>query len=197
MANWGLKNLHSGPLFSIIFDNSRKNNGQAPFVTFCFEALQWLWSRPCARPAHVAESGPRARLHVLQNSGSQVLMWSVKILSARDRHWQNPRKKLWRAQQYKSARIGALTGSVIRRMAKGLQKVSSSWGNRTQVAILIVDRLNHWAIGLHQQIEKNRIFLVHDSMYLLHAGLSFSDCSGWISRPYTIYQNSWMLTFDW
>ena len=34
-GGWGLKNPHRdcGPLFSSIFDNSRENNGQAPFVT--------------------------------------------------------------------------------------------------------------------------------------------------------------------
>ena len=31
----------------------------------------------------------------------------------------------------------------------------------------------------------------------LSAGLSFSDCSCWISRPGTKYQNSWTQTFDW
>ena len=41
---------------------------------------------PCARPAHVAESGPRAGLQVLQNSGSRMFMLRVKTLSVRDRH---------------------------------------------------------------------------------------------------------------
>ena len=41
---------------------------------------------PCARPAHVAESWPRAGLQVLQNSGSQMFMLRVKTLSVRDRH---------------------------------------------------------------------------------------------------------------
>ena len=33
-GGWGLKNPQRGPLFSSIFDNSRKNDDQAPFVTF-------------------------------------------------------------------------------------------------------------------------------------------------------------------
>ena len=37
----------------------------------------------------MAESWPQARLHVLQNSGSRMLMLRVKILSARDRRWRN------------------------------------------------------------------------------------------------------------
>ena len=36
-------------------------------------------------PAHVAESGPLARLQVLQNSGSQMFIFRVENLSARDR----------------------------------------------------------------------------------------------------------------
>ena len=31
----------------------------------------------------------------------------------------------------------------------------------------------------------------------LHTALSFSDCSSWISRPDTKYQNSWTQTLDW
>ena len=48
---------------------------------------------PCARPADVAESWPRARLQVLPNSGSQMFMLRVKTLSVRDRHWRNPRRR--------------------------------------------------------------------------------------------------------
>ena len=105
-----------------------------------------------------------ARLQVLQNSGSRIFMLRVKNLSARDRHWRNPRKtKSQRAQQYKSARVSVLMGSVPRKMAKGLQGVSSPgspWGNRTQVARLTASRLNHWAICSYQLAKKNGSWLV-------------------------------------
>ena len=81
---------------------------------------------PCARPAHVAESWPRARLLA---SGSRMFMLRVKTLSARawDRYWQNPlasKKIIEREQQYKSAHVSALTCSVPRKMAEGRQRVS-------------------------------------------------------------------------
>ena len=43
----------------------------------------------------------RARVQVLQNSGSRMVVLRFTTLSARDRHWRNPRKKKLRAQQYK------------------------------------------------------------------------------------------------
>ena len=61
-----------GHCFSIIFDNSWKNNGQRPpnfsqaFVTFCSEAIQPLLSRQCVRPVHVAKSEPLAQLKLLR-----------------------------------------------------------------------------------------------------------------------------------
>ena len=56
-------------------------------------ARQSLQSRPCARPAHVAEFEPGARLQVLKNSRSWMCMLRVKTLLAWDRHWRNPRRK--------------------------------------------------------------------------------------------------------
>ena len=58
-----------------------------------------------------------AIVHIVQTSGSQMVMLRFITLSARDHHWPNPReKKLWREQQYKSARVSALTGSVPSKM---------------------------------------------------------------------------------
>ena len=42
---------------------------------------------------HLVESGPLTQLQVLQNSRSRMFMLRVKALSARGRHWRNPRKK--------------------------------------------------------------------------------------------------------
>ena len=64
-------------LFSTIQGKTVARN----FCNFSSEALQPPKSRPCARPAHVAESGPLAGLQVLKNSGSQMFMLRVKILS--------------------------------------------------------------------------------------------------------------------
>ena len=118
------------------------------FSDFCSKALQYIIEYNHAHtpgpawPAHAAESGPRARLQVLQNSGSRMFMFRVKTLSARDRHWRNPRKKNYRERSnIKSACVSALTGSVPRKTATGLQRVSAPCGNRTQVARLSATHL--------------------------------------------------------
>ena len=79
---WELKYPQSSPLFSSSFDNSRKNNGQAYFVTFA-PRLYNSYNHAHAQGPHMWPSpGPLARLQVLQNSGSQILMLWVKALSA-------------------------------------------------------------------------------------------------------------------
>ena len=71
----------------------------------------------------------RARVQVLQNSGSRMVVLRFTTLSARDRHWRNPRKKNYRERSnIKSARVSALTGSVPRKMAEARQIVQQSSG---------------------------------------------------------------------
>ena len=65
----------------------------------------------------MAESWPRARLQVLQNSGSQMLMLRVKPLSAEMDTGEKQEKNIERVQQYESARVSALTRSVPRKTA--------------------------------------------------------------------------------
>ena len=72
-----------------IFNNSRKNNGQAnseiaPILHNSYNIC------PFARPVHIVECRRRARLQV-PKSGSLIFMLKVKNLSARDLHWQNSR----------------------------------------------------------------------------------------------------------
>ena len=100
---WGLKTLQRGLRFSSIFWSStiQGKTEEEHFCDFCSEALQSLQSRPWARPAHVANSWPRARLQVLKNSGSWMFMFKVKTLSAQNCHWWNPRKKRAAEEQYK------------------------------------------------------------------------------------------------
>ena len=61
---------HSLKVISRIQEKTLARN----FCSFSSEALrlQLLYSRPCARPAHMAESWPRAGLQVLQNRKSDV-----------------------------------------------------------------------------------------------------------------------------
>ena len=52
----------------------------------------------------------RARVQVLQNSGSRTLVLRFTTLSARGNHLRNPRKKNWERSKIKSARVSALDG---------------------------------------------------------------------------------------
>ena len=120
-AIWGLRveNPNCWPLFSSFFDNSWAKH----FWDISLEALQSLQSRPCARPAHVAESGPLARLQVLQNSGSQMFILRVKTFPERDCHWRNQRKKNYREHSnIKSTCVSALIGSVLAKWPRGCRE---------------------------------------------------------------------------
>ena len=44
------------------------------------------------KPAHVGESGPRARIHELQNSGSQMFKLKFKTLKAQIATGEFPKK---------------------------------------------------------------------------------------------------------
>ena len=117
----------SGPLFFKYFWQFRGKQWPRPLFAAFRSLLLWGYTiaiiTPMPRPAHVVQSGPRARLHVLQNSGRQMFMLRNKTLSAQDHHWRNPgRKKLKRVQQDKSTHLSALTGSMQRKMADGLQR---------------------------------------------------------------------------
>ena len=52
--------------------------------------------------------------------------------------------------------------------------------------------------GLNQSAEENSSDFSNLATWNLFwcAALLFSDCSGWISRPDTLYQNSWTQTID-
>ena len=85
----------------------------------------------------------------------------------------------------------------------GLEAAMSSntlcW-NQTWNAWLTATHLNHSAMDSCQSTEKNDISLVvfrNLRLLFLLAGLLFSNCSGWISRPGTRCPNSWTQTFDW
>ena len=151
----------------------------------------------------MAKSGPRARLQVLQNSlrGSRMFMLQVKTLSARVRHSESREcsniknyrecSNIWRA------RVSAMTGSVPCKMAKGQQRFSAPYWNRSPVARLKATLLNHWAVGLYRSAKVR----VYDSSYLATLN-RFLACRivvlGLLSlniRPDTIYQNSWTHTF--
>ena len=88
----------------------------------CGQVLAWAW------------------VQVLQSSGSLMIMLRFTTLSAWDRHWLSSRKKkLQRAHcdsNIKSACVSALMGSVPRKMAEVLQRVSALIRNRNHVAWL-------------------------------------------------------------
>ena len=80
------------PLFYSISNNQSKDDGQAFVRQNALRLYNCYNHCPCARPAHVAESWPLARIHVVQNNGSQMFMLRFKTLSMRNRHWQISRK---------------------------------------------------------------------------------------------------------
>ena len=153
------------------------------FSDFCSKALQYIIEYNHAHtpgpawPAHAAESGPRARLQVLQNSGSRMFMFRVKTLSARDRHWRNPKKK--KAQQYKK-RVCQCTDGLSATQnghgaAEGFSTVRESNPSRPTLcnSSLI---LSHWFMSF---CRKNRYMTRHitwsvsqPATAFLRAGLS-------------------------
>ena len=81
----------------------------------------------------------RARFQVLQNSASRMVVLRFTTLSARVSTARSPltksKKKNYReGSNIKSARVGALTGSVTCKMAKAWQRVSAPIRDRTHVA---------------------------------------------------------------
>ena len=95
-----------------------------------------------------------AWVQVLKNSASQMAMLRFTTLSARDCHWQNPRKKNYReCSNIKSTRVSALTGSLRLKMAEARQSISTVNRNWTHVACFSATSLNHWAIDSYQNLE--------------------------------------------
>ena len=141
------KHLLLGLRFFCIFEESGKN--EATDLAVC----QLRGSTIAIISAHVpgqhmwasADPGPTTKLtQVLQNSASWMVVLRFTTLSARDRHWRNPRKKNYRERSnIKSARVSALTGSVPRKMAEALQKDSELIKNWTHFARLSATDLNH------------------------------------------------------
>ena len=108
------------------------------------------------------------------------------------------RKNYREHSNIKSARVSALKGSVLRKMAEALQRISALIRSRTHVARHSATSLN-LAIGLYQLLGKNSTRLVvfrHLQLIFLHTELSYSDFSTNRSRPDTKYENSWTQTFD-
>ena len=67
-----------------------------------------------------------AQVQVLQNSGSRMVVLRFTTLSARDGHWQNPRKKNYReSSNIKSAVVSALMGFVPCKIAMARQSISA------------------------------------------------------------------------
>ena len=119
---------------------------------------------------------PATWLQMLQNSGSRMLMFRLKpcnreMATDEIQEW----KKLLRAQQCKSARVNALTGSVPRKKAEGRQRVWALYRNQTHVSRLTVTRLKHQAMSFYVWLVLSR-----NVEPIFRAGLSFSDFSSWI-----------------
>ena len=102
----------------------------------------------------------RARVQVCQNSGSQMIVLRFTTLSARNRHWRNPRKKNYRERSNIKSAVSALTGSLPCNMAEERQRASALIRNRTHITWLCATKFNHYAMSSNQLNEKNGIWLV-------------------------------------
>ena len=161
---------------------------------------------PCPRPAARTVLA-LARVPVLQASESWMVVLRFTTLSARDRLrsalTKSKKKKIVESTAILKVRVSALTGSVPHKMAysEARQNVSAlirsmmirSW---TQVAWLTATHLNNWTIGSYELKKKGTWLVVFRHLRTGHIGLLFLDCSSWLSRPDTKYENSWTQTFD-
>ena len=148
---------------------------------------------PWARPAHVSESGPLARLQVPPNSGSPMFMLGAKPCQREIATEEIPERKNYKEYSIVTARqkrachgVSALTSSVPCKMAYGWQRVSATCEIQTHVTWLLQLALTTkpWVrIYLPpKMLFKSWCFAANFSN-LLRAGLSFSECSRGISRP--------------
>ena len=193
---WGLKTLQRGLRFSSIFWSStiQGKTEEEHFCDFCSEALQSLQSRPWARPAHVANSWPRARLQVLKNSGSWMFMFKVKTLSAQNCHWWNPRKK--RAAIQKVRKSVHWWAQCHAKWQSGCREFQHPTGIKHEppYSLRLTLTTKPWIrVNLQKKMVYNLMCFATCNPFL-SAGLTISDCSqcsGWIWRPGTKYQNSW------
>ena len=118
----------------------------------------------------------RARVQVLQkkcNSDGSIEIYNS--ISARWPLTKSKKNKNYReCSNIKSARINALTGSVPRKMAEALQRVSALNRNGSHVAGLSAASLIHLAIGSYQLLKKT----VYDSSYFATCNWFFGvqDC---------------------
>ena len=123
-------------------------------------------------PAHVGECWPKPEFTLSKTlGGSQMVVLRFTTLSARDRHWRNPRRKNYREHSnIKSVCVSAL-GSV-QHMAQALQS-SALIRNRTHVTELSATswttkpliRINCWKKPVYDSsyfATCNRFFCLQD-----------------------------------
>ena len=196
---WALEKSLTRPSFFCIFEKSGKNETTDLAVSQRWGSTIAIISAHVPGPNIWASAGPGPS----SSSSKQCkLDGHVKIYnfaSARSPLTKSKKKKYREHSNIKSSRVSALTGSVPHNMAEALQKESALIRNRTHVTRLFATRPNHEAINSYQMLKINSIWLVefrHLQPICLQSGLLYSDFSSWISRPDTIYEKSWMQTFD-
>ena len=142
------KPLSVGHIFFSIFDHSRRKNGKDFSCTFATRQYNRNNHCPCARPAHVAESRPRAWLQVFQTSGSWMFMLRVQNsnpVSARSPLTKfNNKKKNWERSNIKAARVCADGLSATQNGREAAESFSTApcW-NWTHLARLTATQHHH------------------------------------------------------
>ena len=145
---------------------------------------------------HILYKWPLAQLQVFQNSGSQMFTLRVKPCQP-----QSTLDCLVEsvAIQKLACQVHWLTQchALARKMAKGLQTVSApcSWTHFTLLIVTLPLRQSHQFVLMSWKQLWMTYLSTLNSLRFLHAGLSLSDCSSWISRPDTTCQTSWLQAF--
>ena len=197
-GGWGLKNPHCRPLFSNIWQFKEKQwPGTSAILALRFynrcnhARLQGphMWLSPGPGPdskcSKTVEAG--CSCYELKPSACHCEIVTDKIQEEEN----------YREHSNITSACQCTDGLSATQSGLAAAEVSTLCRNRTQVARLYATHLNHSAIDWCWSAKKP----VYDSSYYLKcfatctafllARLSFSDSSGWISRPGMIYQNSW------
>ena len=201
-GEWGLKNPQHEHCISSIYHNSRKNNGQAFSVTFALRLYNSFSHAHAPRPHMWLSPGPRPNSKCFKTAEVRwsceqfnTFMWRVKYLSVLYCHWQNPR-----VQQYKSKCVSALICSLPCKMARACREFQHPGGLIPMSPDSLQLAFSHWVMNSYWSPEKHGTWLV--TSLNLEAILCLQDChslvaQSWISRPNTIYQNTWPQTLIW
>ena len=133
---WALEKSLTRPSFFLYFREIRKKGSHWPGG----QSAPRLYNRcnlcPCAGP-HMWASAAVARVQVLQNSGSWMVVLRFTTLSARDSQWRNLRKKNYRERSNIKSACQSTDGLSATQNGRGAAERTSYQDSKTY-------RRTHW-----------------------------------------------------